>query len=195
MSGTFSQIYGPQLDQFTGGVFQVVSQSIGQAIVESIRKQLPRAKVQRGDSPMLLVSAALLKHNALEWPNDKEKLERGGSSLVRRMLQAREYKCRSKTLFIVVKKASDRAIDKSLLNEIRRAVGDPGPNRDGPDTEAAEDVNGPNPADPDGHDPFADPAPAQAFTRTSVDALDSVELETYNSPAGGWSWIHVMCFQ
>jgi hypothetical protein len=31
-------------------VFQVVSQSIGQAIVESIRKQLPRAKVQRGDS-------------------------------------------------------------------------------------------------------------------------------------------------
>jgi hypothetical protein len=46
MSGTFSQNYGPQ---FAGGVFQVASQFIGESLVESIRKQFPRRKEQRGD--------------------------------------------------------------------------------------------------------------------------------------------------
>jgi hypothetical protein len=46
MSGTFSQIYGPQA---VGGVFQVTSQFIGQTIVEGILKQFPCRKVQRGD--------------------------------------------------------------------------------------------------------------------------------------------------
>ena len=47
MSGTFSQIYGPQ---FAGGMFQVASQFIGVSLVESIRKQFPRRKEQRGDA-------------------------------------------------------------------------------------------------------------------------------------------------
>lgn len=47
MSGTFSQNYGPQV---AGGVFQVASQFLGLSIIESIRKQFPGCKVQRGDS-------------------------------------------------------------------------------------------------------------------------------------------------
>jgi hypothetical protein len=47
MSGTFSQIYAPQI---AGGASQVASQFIGLAIVENILKQLPRRKVQSGDA-------------------------------------------------------------------------------------------------------------------------------------------------
>jgi hypothetical protein len=35
--------------------------------------------------------------------DDKEEIENGGGSKLRRMLQAREYKCHSKELYIVVK--------------------------------------------------------------------------------------------
>jgi hypothetical protein len=46
MSGTLSQLYGPQ---FAGGVFQVACEHIGPSIIESILRQFPRRKVQRGD--------------------------------------------------------------------------------------------------------------------------------------------------
>jgi hypothetical protein len=46
MPNTFTHDYAPQ---FAGGVFQVTTQFLGLSIVESIRKQLPRCKVQRGD--------------------------------------------------------------------------------------------------------------------------------------------------
>ena len=43
MSGTSSQIYGPQ---FAGGMFQVASLFIGGSLVESICKQFPCRKEQ-----------------------------------------------------------------------------------------------------------------------------------------------------
>jgi hypothetical protein len=46
MAGTFPQNIP---SQFAGGVFQVTSQHIGQCLVESLRKQFPRQKAQRGD--------------------------------------------------------------------------------------------------------------------------------------------------
>jgi hypothetical protein len=46
MSYSFSQTYGPE---FISATFQVGSQFIGQAITDSIRKQFPSRKVQRGD--------------------------------------------------------------------------------------------------------------------------------------------------
>ena len=49
MTGNFSQTYGPTLG---GGVFQVASQFLGQAIINNIRKQFPDQKTQRGDAYM-----------------------------------------------------------------------------------------------------------------------------------------------
>jgi hypothetical protein len=49
MAGNFSQTYGPA---FGGGVFQVASQFLGQAIINSICKQFPNQKTQRGDAYM-----------------------------------------------------------------------------------------------------------------------------------------------
>jgi hypothetical protein len=49
MAGNFSQTYGPALG---GGVFQVASQFLGQTIINSIRKQFPDQKTQRGDAYM-----------------------------------------------------------------------------------------------------------------------------------------------
>jgi|SRR5258707_1107683 len=46
MAGNVSQTYGPALG---GGVFQVASQFLGEAIINSIRKQFPNQKTQRGD--------------------------------------------------------------------------------------------------------------------------------------------------
>jgi hypothetical protein len=46
MAGTFPQSYAPQ---FTSGIIQVTSQSIGQILVDSIRKQFPHRKTLRGD--------------------------------------------------------------------------------------------------------------------------------------------------
>jgi hypothetical protein len=39
--------------------------------------------------------------------DDRERIERGGGSRLQRILQAREYKCRSKELYIVVKVSFD----------------------------------------------------------------------------------------
>jgi hypothetical protein len=46
MAGTFPRSYAPQ---FAGGIIQVTSQSMGQILVDSIRKQFPGRKTQRGD--------------------------------------------------------------------------------------------------------------------------------------------------
>lgn len=45
----FSQTYGPS---FGGGVFHVASQFVGQALINSIRKQFPKQKTKRGDAYM-----------------------------------------------------------------------------------------------------------------------------------------------
>jgi hypothetical protein len=48
-SNNFGQTYGPS---FAGGVFTVASQFLGQALINSIRKQFPNKKTQRGDAYM-----------------------------------------------------------------------------------------------------------------------------------------------
>lgn len=45
----FSQTYGPALGS---GVVHVTSQFVGQSLINSIRKQLPKQKMQRGDAYM-----------------------------------------------------------------------------------------------------------------------------------------------
>jgi hypothetical protein len=72
MSGTFSQAYAPQ---FAGGVFQVASQFIGQSIVESIRKQLPHRKVQRGDLYATEARTLLRTNFDLINPSDQSKIK------------------------------------------------------------------------------------------------------------------------
>ena len=49
MDGTFFRTYGPQM---AGAAVQVSSQFLGQSIVDSIRKQFPAPKSQRGDAYM-----------------------------------------------------------------------------------------------------------------------------------------------
>jgi hypothetical protein len=49
MAGTIPDIYGPQM---AGAFVQVASQFLGQSIIDSIRKQFPSRKVQRGDAYM-----------------------------------------------------------------------------------------------------------------------------------------------
>jgi hypothetical protein len=68
MPGTFSQSYAPQ---FAGGIFQVASQFVGQALVDSIRKQFPRRKTQRGDFYAELTQDLLDTHLPLIKPEDR----------------------------------------------------------------------------------------------------------------------------
>ncbi|KAI0245369.1 hypothetical protein BJV78DRAFT_1288051 [Lactifluus subvellereus] len=172
---SFSQTYGPQ---FAGGVFQVASQFIGVSIVESILKQFPNRKVQRGDlyadqarnllrTNLELIDTAdqtgiraLLRLVAAE----KGKIESGGGTRLQRILQARNYKCLSKELYVVVKSASDRGINDSLLSQIRRALGE---------TEL------------DSRNPFVDPPEARSLTTSSIDSLDSIEVATYEAETSG----------
>jgi len=79
-------------------------------------------------------------------------------------LKARDYKRRSRDFFVVVKEASDRGIDDSLLSQIRRAT-----RSDGLDPPA---------------NPFDDP-PAPPLSRSSVDTIEEVELTTYESEHTG----------
>lgn len=71
MAGTFSQSYAPQ---FAGGIFEVTSQFVGQILVDSIRKQFPRQKTQRGDFYMDLTHHILDANLSLIKPNDKKSI-------------------------------------------------------------------------------------------------------------------------
>lgn len=70
----FSQTYGPALGS---GVFHVASQFVGQALMNSIRKQFPAQKTKRGDEYMGGVRYLLhtsLNLDLLE-PDDRPKIE------------------------------------------------------------------------------------------------------------------------
>jgi hypothetical protein len=62
--------------QFSGGIFQVTSQHIGQILVEGICKQFPRQKTQRGDSYVDLTYDILDTNLSLIKPDDKHTIQR-----------------------------------------------------------------------------------------------------------------------
>jgi hypothetical protein len=68
----FSQTYGPS---FGGGVFQVASQFLGQALIDSIRKQFPNKKTQRGDAYMDGVRHLLRTNLDFIEPDERPKIE------------------------------------------------------------------------------------------------------------------------
>jgi hypothetical protein len=68
----FSQTYGPSLG---GGVFQVASQFLGQAIINNVRKQFPNQKTQRGDAYMDGVRHLLRTNFDLIASDDRPKIE------------------------------------------------------------------------------------------------------------------------
>lgn len=68
----FSQTYGPAL---AGGAAQVSSQFLGQALIDCIRKQFPRQKVQRGDAYMDGVRYMLRTDIDLIITEDRPKIE------------------------------------------------------------------------------------------------------------------------
>ena len=61
--------------QFAGGVFQVTSQHIGQHLVESICKQFPRQKTQRGDFYVDLTYHILDANLSLIKPHDQHTIQ------------------------------------------------------------------------------------------------------------------------
>jgi hypothetical protein len=72
MSPSFAENYGPQ---FAGGTFQVASQFIGQSLVDSIRKQFPRRRMERGDFYMDGVRNLLRTNLELIHPGDKPRIQ------------------------------------------------------------------------------------------------------------------------
>jgi hypothetical protein len=68
----FSQTYGPS---FGGGVFQVASQFLGQAIINNVRKQFPNQKTKRGDAYMDGVRYLLQTNLDIINPDDRPKIE------------------------------------------------------------------------------------------------------------------------
>ena len=72
MSGNFSHAYGPALG---GGVFQVASQFLGQAIINHIHKQFPDQKTQRGDAYMDGVRYLLNTNLHLIDPEERPKIK------------------------------------------------------------------------------------------------------------------------
>jgi hypothetical protein len=71
MAGNFSHVYGPALG---GGVFQVASQFLGQAIINNICKQFPDQKTQRGDAYMDGVRYLLHNNFHLIDPGEQPKI-------------------------------------------------------------------------------------------------------------------------
>ena len=72
MAGTFPQSYAPE---FAGAVIQVTSQFIGQILVDSICKQFPRRKTQRGDFYMDLTQHIIDNNLTLINRNDKRVIQ------------------------------------------------------------------------------------------------------------------------
>ena len=72
MADTLPQTFGPQI----GGAFiHVASQFLGQSIVESVRRQLPTRKTQRGDAYMDGARNLLRVNIELINAKDKQRVE------------------------------------------------------------------------------------------------------------------------
>lgn len=72
MAGTFPQSYVPQ---FAGGIIQVTSQSMGQILVESIRKKFPHRMTQRGDFYLDHTNQVLDTNLSLIKPDDRHTIK------------------------------------------------------------------------------------------------------------------------
>jgi len=71
MADTFTQTFGPQI----GGAFiNVASQFLGQSIVESVRRQFPTRKTQRGNAYMDGARHLLRVNIELIDVNDKQEI-------------------------------------------------------------------------------------------------------------------------
>jgi len=170
--------------QFAGGIVQVTSQYIGHSLVDSVRKQFPGQKTQRGDFYVDLTYHILDSDLSLIDPCDqrtiqvlmenvrkkRNELDLGGDTLLERFLKAKKFKELSKNLYVVTKRASGRGKGESLLAQIKQATG-------------ATELNNP--------DPFSDPPSAQLFTDSSTDSLESVEVTTLQSSATGDAAIYL----
>jgi hypothetical protein len=72
MVGTLPQSYAPQ---FASGIIQVTSQSMGQILVDSIRKQFPHRKTQRGDFYLDYTNQVLDTNLSLIKPDDQHTIK------------------------------------------------------------------------------------------------------------------------
>ncbi|KAI0247182.1 hypothetical protein BJV78DRAFT_955948 [Lactifluus subvellereus] len=166
-----------------GDVVEVTGQSVGRSLIDSLRRRFnPGSQVRQGDQLMDQSRDMLQRHLQLidrddqvtirhhfdKARNAKARLDEAGGSQIQRYIKARKYKLLSKEMFKVVKKASDRAIEGRLMDQIAEAT-----RVDGSET-------GNN-----SRNPFTDSRVISSLANIAVSDLDRVNMSTYQSEGTG----------
>ncbi|KAH9978289.1 hypothetical protein BJV74DRAFT_142156 [Russula compacta] len=185
MANNFSQNYAPKIVE---GAVEVTGHIIGRSLIDGLRKSFTTSsQVEEGDYFMdqsrdllqkhlqliQLNEQTIIRHRYVEARDLKGKLDDQTGSKFQRYLQAKEYRRLSRKTYKIIKRASDRAIDDRLMDQIAEATRGPG---DSPST-------GPAASTP--RDPFTDSHAISTLTNVAVNDVDEVEMTTYECKATG----------
>jgi hypothetical protein len=112
---------------------------------------------------------------------DIEERREKTKSLLDRWVLTRHFKRVSKTTSMVIKSASDRAIDRHIRNKLREATSSRAPLPDIPESTTVQHIS---PDPPAGYS-FIDPHQASTQTDTVVGNVDSVDMTALQSTTTG----------
>ncbi|KAH8988758.1 hypothetical protein EDB86DRAFT_3104676 [Lactarius hatsudake] len=201
MPGVFFQSHHSQQNAL-GGI-ESPSLSTRMAAVNDLQKSLVNFKLRSADCDLDVARNLLQQHIHLIEVEDQEvigllyddlediesRLEKTKSRLKRWVLNM-HFKRVSKTTYMVIKDASDRAIDRQIRNKLREASSSRGlptsPPPPAPSAHRAEQTTV-QPISPDPHAilPFADSRPSSTLTDAAVSNVDSVDMTALQSQTTG----------
>jgi len=188
MTKSNSQIQAP-----IGVDVKVSSRLIGQSLIDGVRRSLSiHDQEELGDDFMDLARDILQKHlnlielrtqrlireNIIDVRRLKEELENHSGHGFQKLLKARKYRRLSRKAFKIVKRASDRAIDDSLLAQIVEATRGPGVTPGGGGGGELDTATTRS-------NPFGDSHAISTLTDIHVDDLDEIELSTFKNEEDG----------
>ncbi|KAI9434099.1 hypothetical protein H4582DRAFT_1982512, partial [Lactarius indigo] len=185
-----------------GGI-ESPSLSTRMAAVNDLQKSLVNFKLRSADRDLDVARNLLQQHIHLIEVEDQEvigllyddledlesRLEKTKSRLKRWILNM-HFKSVSKTTYMVIKDASDRAIDRQIRNKLREASSSRGfptsPPPPAPPADLAEQITvQPVSPDPFAILPFADSRPSSTLTDAAVSGVDSVDMTALQSQTTG----------
>ncbi|KAH9055350.1 hypothetical protein EDB87DRAFT_1579960 [Lactarius vividus] len=205
MPGAFFQRHHSQQNAL-GGI-ESPSLSTRMAAVNDLQKSLVNFKLRSADRDLDVARNLLQQHIHLIEVEDQEvigllyddgtnslediesRLEKTKSRLKRWVLNM-HFKRVSKTTYMVIKGASDRAIDRQIRTKIREASSaqrlPTSPPPPAPPADSAEQTTvQPISPDPRAIPPFADSRPSSTLTDVAVSNLDGVDMTALQSQTTG----------
>ncbi|KAI0294569.1 hypothetical protein BC826DRAFT_1175352 [Russula brevipes] len=186
MADNSSETYGTEIAE---GVADVASHVLGRKIIDSLRNNFTSVgKMRRGDFYMNqsremlqmhmqlldLDEQAAIRRKYIKAMEVKGRLEDSSDSGFQRFRLAMQYRRLSRDTFMVIERASNRAVDDNLMHQIDEAIHETGNPPSAPGALQSIPRN-----------PFTDSHAVSTLSDVAIGDLGQVELETYQSEVTG----------